>query len=1652
MKKFLSIILSILMVVTMIPMTAYAAADTGAYAPTRKEDYYGSGGADIIFANGTAITIEEAPNGARVWYMDGTTKKYVTNNGENGEDLSGWYIFVGSNNADGMRGVNGSITMTGGTVGYICAGQYYGYFTGTSNITITGGTVKNSIFCYNYIGEITSDTIGTLTIFDATGATIKTGDVKADNVVQKKGTTWNVSGNGIIPEGITVSVSEGETLTVPSGATLTNNGTLVNNGGTIKVYGKLLGKAPENYTAPTDFSFNTENLKANVSTTLQEAVCTTSNTTLLPWFTYEIVDKGTTEAVLSGMTLTPYNEGTVKIKVTMQDGYCEPISKTFDFPVSFTKVTSISGTVPTEAWVNMNVTLPTMAVTPEDASYKTVVWSVANANGTGATINGSTLKATKAGTATIRATIENGTAYGTDFTQDYSINFKSSEVVDISRDRVTIKKKDENTVTVSFAGFDGGSRDYGVDEPIFITGQRTETRDYIIDVYADCTIVFDNVRMECGQPLIVYNLGVTVDLMFQGTNELIGTGNRYSSITSYNKNTIIFSGDGILKTTKGIGGSNSIKMGTVIINSGTLNSNIGQIGGGGNVIITGGSISGTINGTATNGSENGSQTLSKATIKLNDVGDGVSVSDIDIPDYYSTNGVVTMDGGKIYLWLPADTVPTCITLADGTKYICNRNNTFYTEHNWTNATCFNPKHCSECGITDGDALEHNYKNGICLNCGIGEDGHFYISNVNHLMAFAAYVNLGHKNTNATLMADIDLAEYTWTPIGVTAMGEGVTNGYTGSFDGNGHVIRNVTIATPVSAMAAGVFGTVQYGGTVRNLGVENLSFDDNTYDHRAGGIAGQLLADSTISDCYVSNSTVKASSRVVGGIVGMNNGTVKNCYTYNMTLAGYNNRFGGISGDFSAGKLENCYTDYSALASSQAGTTTNCKAGVSADSFASGEIAYLLNGSTSEGNLAWGQLIGTDSYPVFGGETVYYNETNGYYNILHTCDFSGEWKYDSEKHWKECTVDGCSEISEEAEHSFTDGKCDCGYECPHEDTYNNLIRPVQNADGTWGKGKIVEICNICGNSSLVQEVERDHEGYRIFDETAAKIEAILNSGVMVENMNEYYTRVLNNMKNTAYEKVYTDYEGAVPSMTESLDRILAEMEAGLADGTMKKADWTYMTAALEEIKALIDNNPSNIIPSMVGNYYSPNGFYSGSVNNPSYSQAAYDEAEANFGFRDQLETLIAGLKDGSALKADYTEIDEAIAEIEQKLADENVTDEAKADLEEIKSQLEEMKQNPISSEADLAELEKALEDYETELDAGIEDGSAVKADYTAIDEAIVKLDEKLADENLTDEAKAGLEEIKADLEEMKNNPLSSKADLAELEKALEDYETELDAGIEDGTAIKVDGMAIVNEMQTAWTLKIENDGLKGILLEYIFNGKITEEATEKQGEIKAFADSLEGTVADNADNIKQLEEMVNGFLASFENCIYDRHNFSEYKVIEDAKCGANAVEEAACWFCYKEVTREVENSALTHSFTKYEVTEEAKCGVEGKKVATCDHGCGETDEKTIEALEHLFIDYIYNEDATCTADGTKTAECVYGCGETDTVTAEDTMLDHADEDGDKICDDCETEIKDVCPDCGGAVHDETGVSQYICMLVTLIKLLTSLIKAVYAVM
>jgi hypothetical protein len=84
----------------------------------------------------------------------------------------------------------------------------------------------------------------------------------------------------------------------------------------------------------------------------------------------------------------------------------------------FVAVTNITGvTAAAEAGQDVNLS---GTVAPSNATNKTIVWSVKDANITGASISGSTLSTTAAGTVTVTATIANGTSSG-DYTQDFNI-------------------------------------------------------------------------------------------------------------------------------------------------------------------------------------------------------------------------------------------------------------------------------------------------------------------------------------------------------------------------------------------------------------------------------------------------------------------------------------------------------------------------------------------------------------------------------------------------------------------------------------------------------------------------------------------------------------------------------------------------------------------------------------------------------------------------------------------------------------------------------------------------------------------------------------------------------------------------------------------------------------------------------------------------------------------------------------------------------------------------------------------------------------------------------------------------------------------------------------------------------------------------------
>ena len=161
-----------------------------------------------------------------------------------------------------------------------------------------------------------------------------------------------------------------------------------------------------------------------------------------------------------------------------------------------------------------------------------------------------------------------------------------------------------------------------------------------------------------------------------------------------------------------------------------------------------------------------------------------------------------------------------------------------------------------------------------------------------------------------LMNDIDLSGYDWTPIGTFDFDTGdLSQAFTGEFNGNGYVVRNLTINKPTEDVA-GLFGAVN-GGTIENVGLENINVAGGA---TAGALAG--VAQGKITNCFVNEASI-SGTYCVGGLVGeVGYSDITSCYADSGLVVRSGNRgdvcCGGLIGDYfvnaGGGKLENCFS------------------------------------------------------------------------------------------------------------------------------------------------------------------------------------------------------------------------------------------------------------------------------------------------------------------------------------------------------------------------------------------------------------------------------------------------------------------------------------------------------------------------------------------------------------------------------------------------------------------------------------------------------------------------------------------------------------------------------------------------------------------------
>ena len=148
------------------------------------------------------------------------------------------------------------------------------------------------------------------------------------------------------------------------------------------------------------------------------------------------------------------------------------------------------------------------------------------------------------------------------------------------------------------------------------------------------------------------------------------------------------------------------------------------------------------------------------------------------------------------------------------------------------------------------------------------------------------------DSHFALKQDIDLGGRTWT--------RALIPRFAGSFNGNGHVVSDLTITGEGDHL--GLFGRIDPGAEVYDLGLVNVRV------HGPGNNYGMLAGynDGRLGNCY-STGSVRGGRRL-GGLVGLNGGNVTHCYSTG-TVSGIENSrdIGGLTGH-NHGTLNYCYS------------------------------------------------------------------------------------------------------------------------------------------------------------------------------------------------------------------------------------------------------------------------------------------------------------------------------------------------------------------------------------------------------------------------------------------------------------------------------------------------------------------------------------------------------------------------------------------------------------------------------------------------------------------------------------------------------------------------------------------------------------------------
>lgn len=173
--------------------------------------------------------------------------------------------------------------------------------------------------------------------------------------------------------------------------------------------------------------------------------------------------------------------------------------------------------------------------------------------------------------------------------------------------------------------------------------------------------------------------------------------------------------------------------------------------------------------------------------------------------------------------------------------------------------------------------------------------------------------------SARLTADIRINEdvtadtaslYKWTPI------SNYDKRYTGSFDGAGHTVSGLYIATTSGTKCTAMFGYAGTGSMISNLTLAD-SIINGTANY-TGGIAGDAY---DMQNCHVLKSVTVTGTQYVGGVAGYVDHSISKCSNA-ATVTASSSNVGGVTGYMFGKTMLKCYNTGSVTGTSLVGGLT----------------------------------------------------------------------------------------------------------------------------------------------------------------------------------------------------------------------------------------------------------------------------------------------------------------------------------------------------------------------------------------------------------------------------------------------------------------------------------------------------------------------------------------------------------------------------------------------------------------------------------------------------------------------------------------------------------------------------------------------------------